>query len=98
RDHRRVVPAITRGRQPCRTSDDDRRWSARRAYVFVEPGDGPLPRLVGRRLVVALRRRVVVEAVYCVWIDVTLVGHMCSLQRGLVLGPRVHQALVLAAV
>src|SRR4030095_2032243 len=41
--------------------------------VFVEPVDRALPRLVGRGLVVALRRGVVVEAVDRAGIDVTFV-------------------------
>src|SRR3989442_2029666 len=68
-----------RGWRPRCSATSDRRRSARRADVLVEPGDGPLPRRVGRRLVVALRRRVVVEAVYGVWIDVALVRHVRGL-------------------
>src|SRR5580698_4968845 len=44
------------------------------SQIFVEPINGPLPRFLRRRLVVA-RRRVVVEAVVGVLVDVALVGH-----------------------
>src|SRR5688572_10887198 len=68
------------------------------ADVLVEPGDGHRPRLVGGVLVVARRRGVVVEAVHRGGPDVPLVGLLVGLERGLVLGPRHHQASVLRAM
>src|SRR4029078_11257202 len=68
------------------------------AHVLVEPRHGALPRLVGGGFVVALRRRVVVEAVHGAWIDMTLVGDLRRFHGVLVLGPRHHQPSVLSTV
>src|SRR5215213_8910727 len=53
-------------------------------HVLVEPGNRQLPRLVRRRLVVARRGSVVVEAVAGARIDVPFVRHARGLQRRLV--------------
>src|SRR5215510_4745125 len=68
------------------------------ADVLVEPRDRPLPRLIGGRFVVALRRRVVVEAVNSVRIDVALVRDLGLGELLVVVRPRARETRVLLSV
>ena len=71
--------------------------SSRLAQVFLEVRDRTRPRVLGRFRVEAVGG-VVVEAVLRAGVDVALVANVGRLERGLVRGPAVDQALVLAAV
>jgi DNA-binding CsgD family transcriptional regulator len=58
-----------------------------RSHVFVKPLDRAVPGEVGRGLVVALRRRVVVEAVHRALVDVPFVRYARRGQRLVVIRP-----------
>src|SRR6266571_2267461 len=58
------------------------------AHVLVEPVDRALPGEFGGRFVVAFGRRIVVEAVNCTGVDISLVWHFVRLQRLIIGRPR----------
>src|SRR5579872_3912386 len=80
------------------TSPQNCALSGLRAHVLVEPVDRALPRQVRRGLVVAFRRRIAIETVNGVWIDVTFVRHVRRRQRLVVRRPRRREARVERAV
>ena len=65
--------------------------------MFLEERDGARPRELGGGLVIA-RCRVVVEAVLRARVEKGLVSHVVRLQRGLVGGPALVDALVVLGV